>query len=304
MSAESTPTRFAVVPSRWAGDPTISTTDKAVLLALAIFANGERYCWPSMASLAARVGIDARNVRAAIGRLKQRGAIEVVERFEPVGDGDDIKHRQTSNGYYILGYDWIEPDQTTKHPRGGVLASDHHRIPASDAPRTPVSYKQDQLEQDHLEQTHNTARTRESVKSQPVPKPLIFADHPLAAAALDHFRHASRQPNTLDATLIGLLSGLGAPNGKPVPRARLAQALADMHLNGHALSPAMLRSYLDRLRREDEQPATAAGPKGDGLSWKERERLRQKAIWDAHMIEMERLDAIDAAKAAAARMNY
>jgi hypothetical protein len=133
---------------------------------------------------------------------------------------------------------------------------------------------------------------------------LAFADHPLAADALAHYREQATHPGTLDATLLGLLSGLGAPGGRPVPAARLAQALADLHLNGQSLTPTLLRSYLDRLRREEEAPATAAGPKGDGLSWKERERLRDKAIWDAHMIEMERLDAIDAAKAAAASMNY
>jgi hypothetical protein len=300
MSAERSAMRFAVVPARWACDPTISTTDKAVLLVLATYADGARYCYPSMSSLAARVGIDARNVRASIARLKDIGAIEVVERFEPLEDGGTGPVRQTSNGYFILGYDWIEPEQLVDHPRGRMPASAPPRIPASYPPRMPASYKQDQLEQDHLEQQHNTARTREaSAERAPVPAALAFADHPLAAAALAHYREQAKHPGTLDATLLGLLSGLGAPMGKPVPAARLAQALADLHLNGQSLTPTLLRSYLDRLRREEEQPATAAGPKGDGLSWKERERLRDKAIWDAHMIEMERLDAIDAAKAAA-----
>jgi len=300
MSAERSAMRFAVVPARWACDPTLSTTDKAVLLVLATYADGARYCYPSMSSLAARVGIAARNVRASIARLKDIGAIEVVERFEPLEDGGTGSVRQTSNGYFILGYDWIEPEQLVEHPRGRMPASAPPRISASAPPRMPASYKQDQLEQDQLEQQHSTARTREtSAERAPVPAALSFADHPLAAAALEHFRAQAAHPGTLDATLLGLLSGLGAPGGRPVPAARLAQALADLHLNGQALTPTLLRSYLDRLRREEEAPATAAGPKGDGLSWKERERLRQKAIWDAHMIEMERLDAIDAAKAAA-----
>jgi hypothetical protein len=291
MGNEQGLTRFAVVPSRWLRDPTISATDKAVLTVLATYADGHRYCYPSVASLAACMGMTDRAIRYALGRLQDVGALDVRARYEPVTpEAGDASMRQTSNGYYILGYDWAEPENSPVHP--GVNRSSRGSMNGHAAPRVNGgSGKQDQLEQDQLEQLHSTA--------SPVPEPLIFADHPLAAAALDHFRQASRQPDTLDATLIGLLSGLGAPNGKPVPRARLAQALADMHLNGHALTPAMLRSYLDRLRREDEQPATASGPKGDGLSWKERERLRQKAIWDAHVAEMERLDAIDAAKAAA-----
>jgi hypothetical protein len=300
MSAERSAMRFGVVPARWACDPTISTTDKAVLLVLATYADGARYCYPSMSSLAARLGLNIRSVRAAIARLKEIGAVEVVERFEPIENGDSGPMRQTSNGYFILGYDWIEPDQTVERPRGRVPAPEHPRASGPDHPRVPAPYKQDQLEQDQLEQQHSTARTRDaSAERAPVPAALAFADHPLAAAALEHFRAQAAHPGTLDATLLGLLSGLGAPGGRPVPAARLAQALADLHLNGQALTPTLLRSYLDRLRREEEQPSTAAGPKGDGLSWKERERLRQKAIWDAHMIEMERLDAIDAAKAAA-----
>jgi hypothetical protein len=298
-------TRFAVVPSRWLRDPTISATDKAVLTVLATYADGDRYCYPSVASLAACMGMTERAIQYAIGRLRDVGALDVQARYEPVASGPDASAvRQTSNGYYILGYDWAEPARPSLHPRvngtapGGMNGG-------SPGGMNGGSPKQDQLEQDHLEQQHNTARTREaSAERAPVPAALAFLDHPLAAAALAHYREQAKHPGTLDATLLGLLSGLGAPMGRPVPAARLAQALADLHLNGQALTPTLLRSYLDRLRREEEQPATAAGPKGDGLSWKERERLRQKAIWDAHMIEMERLDAIDAAKAAAARMNY
>lgn len=292
-------TRFAVVPLRWASDPTLSTTDKAVLLALATYADSARYCYPSMSSLAGRVGIAARNVRASIARLKEAGAIDVRERFEPTDPtSPDNKLRQTSNGYFILGYDWIDEEDMPNHQGGRMIASEPVRMSSSKAPRMTASDKQYQLEQDQLEQTHNTARARERETLPPVPDALHFAEHPLAVDALEHFRAAARNPGALDATLVGLLSGLGAPQGKSVPRARLAQALADMHLNGHALTPAMLRSYLERLRREDEQPATGTA-NGDGLSWKERERQRDAAIWAAHVAEMERLDALDAAKAAA-----
>jgi len=300
MTAEHNATRFAVVPSRWMRNPTISATDKAVLTLLATYADGNRYCYPSVASLAAYMGMTERAIQYAIGRLRDVGALDVQARYEPVTSGSDApKMRQTSNGYFILGYDWTEFEPHPLHPRvnGSSLGNTNRD---SSRPANPGSPKQDQLEQDHLEQQHNTARTRDaSAERAPVPAALAFADHPLAAAALEHFRAQAAHPGTLDATLLGLLSGLGAPGGRPVPAARLAQALADLHLNGQSLTPTLLRSYLDRLRREEEAPALAAGPKGDGLSWKERERLRQKAIWDAHMIEMERLDAIDAAKAAA-----
>jgi hypothetical protein len=294
-------TRFAVVPSRWLRDPTISATDKAVLTVLATYADGHRYCYPSVASLAACMGMTERAIQYAIGRLRDVGALDVQARYEPVASGlDATAVRQTSNGYFILGYDWAEPARPSLHPRvnGTAPGGMNGGSPGGMNGGSPKQY---QLEQDHLEQQHNTARTREaSAERAPVPAALAFAEHPLAADALAHYREQATHPGTLDATLLGLLSGLGAPGGRPVPAARLAQALADLHLNGQALTPTLLRSYLDRLRREEEAPATAAGPKGDGLSWKERERLRQKAIWDANMIEMARLDAIDAAKAAAA----
>jgi len=299
MSAETYTTRFAVVPARWLRDPTLSGTEKAVLSLLATYADGARYCYPSVGSLAMCMGMSERSIRYAIARLREVGALDVRERYEPVSGADATQRaRQTSNGYYILGYDWTEP--LSLQP-GMQHIAEHGRKHTASHGRQPIADKQDQLEQDHLEQQHNTARTREaSAERAPVPAALAFADHPLAAAALAHYREQATHPGTLDATLLGLLSGLGAPGGRPVPAARLAQALADLHLNGQSLTPTLLRSYLDRLRREEEAPATAAGPKGDGLSWKERERLRQKAIWDANMLEMARLDAIDAAKAAAA----
>jgi hypothetical protein len=288
--------RLCIIPARALEDPDITPTQLRALLAIGRFSDRTGGgVWASRSTLAEVAGVDVRHFARAVAWLEDRGYVRRRRRKRPDGGDttsvlevllDAPAHADEIETEFGNG---LGGEGETCHGGGGEtrLGGEGEICPPNDSVKRP-------------QRTNTQHSTRDaSAERAPVPAALAFADHPLAAAALEHFRAQAAHPGTLDATLLGLLSGLGAPGGRPVPAARLAQALADLHLNGQALTPTLLRSYLDRLRREEEAPATAAGPKGDGLSWKERERLRQKAIWDAHMIEMERLDAIDAAKAAA-----
>jgi len=279
--------RLCIIPARALDDPEMTPTCLRALLAIGRFSdrNGGGV-WASRATLAEVAGVDVRHFTRAVAWLEERGYVRRRRRKRQ--DGADM----TSLVEVLLDM------PSTVGEEGEICPPwEGESCPPEDG---EICHPNDSVKRPQRTNTQHSTHTREaSAERAPVPDALAFPDHPLAADALAHYREQATHPGTLDATLLGLLSGLGAPGGRPVPAARLAQALADLHLNGQSLTPTLLRSYLDRLRREEEQPATAAGPKGDGLSWKERERLRQKAIWDANMIEMARLDAIDAAKAAA-----
>jgi hypothetical protein len=58
-------------------DVQLPHADKLLLLALADNANDEGLCWPSVATLARKAGMDERTVQRAIGRLVAAGHVTV-----------------------------------------------------------------------------------------------------------------------------------------------------------------------------------------------------------------------------------
>jgi len=67
---------FASLPHFIAGDPAISPTEKAVLLALLFWCRGKAVCWPSDASIGARVGRCPGTVQRCLRRLQALGLID------------------------------------------------------------------------------------------------------------------------------------------------------------------------------------------------------------------------------------
>jgi DNA-binding MarR family transcriptional regulator len=76
-SEKTTTTRepFAALPHSIAGRPDITPTEKAVLLALLFWAKAKAICWPSDASIGARIGRSVGTVQRALRRLEALGLI-------------------------------------------------------------------------------------------------------------------------------------------------------------------------------------------------------------------------------------
>lgn len=79
----------------WNLPRSVSSSQRLVLLALADHAGDSGYCWPSMARIAQKVGIDKRMVMRHIGLLAKAGYITIMHRFR--NDGS-----QTSNAYMLV----------------------------------------------------------------------------------------------------------------------------------------------------------------------------------------------------------
>jgi hypothetical protein len=87
-----------------------SASRKAVLLALANFADEDGYCWPRVGTVAKMTEISERTVSKAITTLENAGYLEVQPDYEPAG-------RQTSNVYRIVLADKYPPVSGTPSPR-------------------------------------------------------------------------------------------------------------------------------------------------------------------------------------------
>jgi hypothetical protein len=66
---------FAALPHDIAGDPRVSPLGKTVLLALLFWARGKDHCWPSDASIGARVGRAVGTVQRALRQLEALGLV-------------------------------------------------------------------------------------------------------------------------------------------------------------------------------------------------------------------------------------
>jgi hypothetical protein len=66
---------FAALPHAIAGRPDITPTEKAVLLALLFWSKAKSTCWPSDASIGARIGRSVGTVQRALRRLEALGLI-------------------------------------------------------------------------------------------------------------------------------------------------------------------------------------------------------------------------------------
>jgi hypothetical protein len=85
---------MSVKAMSWAFEQTLRGTDKAVLLALANFADERGYCWPSHKTLADHAGCWPGTIKRSLARLEARGYIMQERRTRP-GRG------LTSNGYLL-----------------------------------------------------------------------------------------------------------------------------------------------------------------------------------------------------------
>src|SRR3954451_21091902 len=107
---EPKPLPFVSLPSRIADDPTIPPLDKAILLVLAGHAwAGKDTCWPSNATIAAKVGRSPGHIKRRLAGLQGRGLIA----REPSGEN------RTGRVFRLL---WRATPVMPARPTGGSLA--------------------------------------------------------------------------------------------------------------------------------------------------------------------------------------
>ena len=231
--------RFAFVPTIWIRHPELSTTDKAVLTALATYASEDRYSYPSVRTIAEDVQLSERSVQYALRTLEEIGALKVERRTDSEG-------RHTSNGYWLLGYDLMQVGVQPIAPSGVQ--------PIAPGRVQPIAPKQYQYEQDQCEEASTPTPTTAALK---------FSNDAMQDAYLLH-RSTSRSPSAFDASLNAILNGM--TTGKVVSPDVLGLALMDMAANGEGFNASRIRGY---IRKHESVAAFRADGKTSvgGVDW-------------------------------------
>lgn len=96
---------FTTVYTKVIADPTLTTTDKAVFMALSTFCyNGKDTCFPSYKTLGAMLGLSTRTIGRSIKKLKEVGYVKVQRNlgyvniytlFKPVIESGVTKVKET-----------------------------------------------------------------------------------------------------------------------------------------------------------------------------------------------------------------
>ena len=223
--------RFAVVPTHWLRHAELSTTDKAVLAVLATYASEERYSFPSVARISADLKLAVRTVQYALRTLEEIGAVRVERRQDDEG-------RDSSNGYWLVGYDLMQRGVQSSAPSGVQ--------PIAPGRVQPSAPKQYQLEQDQFEQA-----TTPTAKGE-----LVFSSEE-QQHAYRTFRRMAPNRQSFDATLRALCEGL--TTGKTHTMDELGMALLELSANGEGFNVSRLRGYL-RMQREAGAGASTGRP--------------------------------------------
>ena len=249
--------RFAVVPTHWLRHPDLSTTDKSVLSVLATYASEERYSFPSVSRIANDLKLGVRTVQYALRTLEEIGAVRVERRQDEEG-------RDSSNGYWLVGYDLMQRGVQSSAP-SGVQSSAPGRVQSS-AP------KQYQSEQDHVEQATTTTTRR-----------LEFPNEEQQNAYLSFWRMAPNRA-AFEATITGLCEGL--TTGKTYTLDEMGTALLELSANGERFNVSRLRGY---LRKQQDVPAVGRSSTGSWYMPSEDEKQRMVRELEAELATKGRL---------------
>lgn len=246
--------RFGIIPTHWMAHEELSSSDKLTLAALSTFADGDGHCWPSIRAIAIRASLSERSVQYALRNLEAIGALIVEQR-----DGD--KGGNSSNGYWITGYDLAPGRVQSLHEGGAAIAR------GGVQPLHP----------------NNTNKNRpiEHASTSTTKAPAVcFANDAQQDAYLAH-RTGARNPAAFDAALQALLSGM--TTGKPVEASVLGLALMDMAANGEAFNASRIRGYIRKHEgaQEAAKQGTSYTPPSKRWTLSDEERAKVYAEWEA-----------------------
>jgi DNA-binding MarR family transcriptional regulator len=85
--------RFAITPARAVEDERLGDAAYRLLACLGTYADKDGWCWPSMPTLADRLGITRQAVQRSIRQLAEIGYIEVEPRHRSDGSQDRNRYR-------------------------------------------------------------------------------------------------------------------------------------------------------------------------------------------------------------------
>jgi hypothetical protein len=116
--------RFAITPARAVEDWRLGDAAYRVLACLGTYADRDGWCWPSMPTLAERLGVTRQAVQRSIRQLAELGYIEVERRYRPDGTQDRNRYRllfdralfEVRNRAADDGSEWGQPDVAVGQP--------------------------------------------------------------------------------------------------------------------------------------------------------------------------------------------
>lgn len=158
-------------------------TAKAVLMALADYANDAGECWPSIPTLCDWTCFSERAVHGAIKWLEQSGLV--------VADRSDGRHTR-----YVVAPDSYEPPQELRHRRSCATAGDAAKPPQElRSPPQQVQSPPQELRSNHQEPLRTTKKA--TTKSAPAPQVEMPDDvDPQTWADWQALRKAKKAPVT------------------------------------------------------------------------------------------------------------
>jgi hypothetical protein len=110
--------RFAITPARAVEDQRLGDAAYRLLACLGTYADRDGWCWPSMATLADRLGISRQAVQRSIRQLSELVYIQVEPRRRPDGSQDRNRYRllfdralfQVGNRTDLVTEEWPQHD--------------------------------------------------------------------------------------------------------------------------------------------------------------------------------------------------
>lgn len=141
----------------WAWEQDVTSTEVLVLLSLADHANESGMCWPSQKYLALKTKLGRQAINAVIGRLRDKGMLEIMGRKDSVGRPLANVYQlriegivaQNDRGYVALN------DSTVAEGDINLQYESSKREPSSSGTGGPTPTDDDSLEPEALMETWN-----------------------------------------------------------------------------------------------------------------------------------------------------
>lgn len=144
------------------------------------YAGKDGHCFPSIAKLAAEVGLGERQVQKHLGLLEEARLIRRIRRFAAGG-------AQTSNAYEFLWHEVFEASPNSKRSSGRVTSSSPSPVHASAPKESPLEESHE--EEKDLDYMTSNRRRRDS-QSRKYLRESQCKRYPEVARALAEYMHA------------------------------------------------------------------------------------------------------------------
>ncbi|WP_207461550.1 helix-turn-helix domain-containing protein [Azospirillum sp. SYSU D00513] len=148
--------RWGRIPAWWLDHPELDADGLAVLAALATYADDQGVCWPSQATLAAKLKRSRPTVNRILGRLGEMGLVAIERRSAKDGARLSCRYRLrlspdgTESGVEAASKASVEEGRAQhvqEHARKEAVQPANRPDSETDSPCSPASHEQPQPEQ-------------------------------------------------------------------------------------------------------------------------------------------------------------